>query len=156
MTKLFTSDARHQELAVSRQPDLGFHTMSALSGLGVGLPPAWKMVSGLQPGSNLGRCRTPKSGLFELYPRNPPTKTKFLGHFVAKSGPFGRFGLVHCTLPSSVAMGLDVISLISLSCLDVSGNFSFGSDHLLFNIIVITTAPICHQIHDQNNMTSKD
>ena len=33
----------------------------------------------------------PKSGLFELTP-NPPTKTPFLAHFVAKSGSFGRFG----------------------------------------------------------------
>ena len=27
----------------------------------------------------------------------PPTKTPFLVHFVTKSGPFGRFGGVHCT-----------------------------------------------------------
>ena len=34
----------------------------------------------------------PKSGLFETHPLNPPTKKKtFLVHFVAKSGPYGRF-----------------------------------------------------------------
>ena len=34
----------------------------------------------------------PKSGLFEPHPLNPPTKNPFLAHFVAESGPFGRFG----------------------------------------------------------------
>ena len=34
----------------------------------------------------------PKGGLFEPHPLNPPSKTPFLVHFVAKSGPFGRFG----------------------------------------------------------------
>ena len=33
-----------------------------------------------------------KSGPFQLQPLNPPTKTPFLAHLVAKSGPFGRFG----------------------------------------------------------------
>ena len=32
-----------------------------------------------------------KSGLFERNPLNPPTKTSFLAHFVAKSGPFAKF-----------------------------------------------------------------
>ena len=40
----------------------------------------------------------PKSGLFEPYPLNPPTKTPFLAHFVTKSGPFGRFEVVRRTL----------------------------------------------------------
>ena len=43
----------------------------------------------------------PKSGLFEPHPLNPPTftKTPFLAHFVAESGPFGRFG--GCIIPPS-------------------------------------------------------
>ena len=32
----------------------------------------------------------PKSGFFE-HPLKPPTKTPFVAHFVAKSGPFGRW-----------------------------------------------------------------
>ena len=39
----------------------------------------------------------PKSGLFEPHPLNLPTKTQFLVHFVAKSGPFGMFGVVRRT-----------------------------------------------------------
>ena len=39
----------------------------------------------------------PKSGLVEPHPLNPPTKTPFLVHFVAKSGPFARFG--GCIVP---------------------------------------------------------
>ena len=33
----------------------------------------------------------PKSGLVEPHPPYPLTKTSFLVHFVAKSGPFARF-----------------------------------------------------------------
>ena len=47
----------------------------------------------------------PKSGLFEPHLLNPPTKTPFLAHFVAKSGPLSRFrGALHprtLTEPSS-------------------------------------------------------
>ena len=39
----------------------------------------------------------PKSGLFEPHPLNPLTNTLFFAHFVAKSGPFGKFGGVHHT-----------------------------------------------------------
>ena len=39
----------------------------------------------------------PKSGLFEPHPLNPPTKTPFLAHFVAKSAPFGRFWVMRRT-----------------------------------------------------------
>ena len=35
---------------------------------------------------------TQKVDFFEPHPPYPPTKTPFLAHFVAKSGPFGRFG----------------------------------------------------------------
>ncbi len=41
-------------------------------------------------------CGTPESGPFGP---NPPYKTPFLAHFVAKSEPFGRFGVVHHTPP---------------------------------------------------------
>ena len=53
----------------------------------------------------------PKSGpFFDLtVPLNPLTKTPFLVHFVAKSGPFGRFGVVHCMHPSWLMMGLTSI-----------------------------------------------
>ena len=41
---------------------------------------------------------TQKNWLFELHPPwNPPTNTPFLAHFATKSGPFIRFGVVHCT-----------------------------------------------------------
>ena len=40
-----------------------------------------------------GGVRDPqKGGLFLTSPPYPPTKTQFLAHFVAKSGPFGRLG----------------------------------------------------------------
>ena len=35
---------------------------------------------------------TQKVDFFKPHPPCPPTKTLFLAHFVAKSGPFGRFG----------------------------------------------------------------
>ena len=49
---------------------------------------------------DLGGCGTPKKwtfwtqkvDFFEPHPPYLPTKTPFLAHFVAKSGPFGRFG----------------------------------------------------------------
>ena len=44
----------------------------------------------------------PNSGLSWTSPPYPPTKTAFLAHFVAKSGPFGRFGgkaVASLTLP---------------------------------------------------------
>ncbi len=47
-------------------------------------------------------CGTPESGPFGS---NPPHKTPFLAYFVAKSGPFGRFGVVRRT-PSPPATGL--------------------------------------------------
>ena len=37
-----------------------------------------------------------KSGPFAL---NPPHKTQFLAHFMAKGGPFGRFGVLRRTPP---------------------------------------------------------
>ena len=40
----------------------------------------------------LGGCGTPKKWTFWTSPPIPLTKTPFLAHFVAKSGPFGRFG----------------------------------------------------------------
>ena len=46
----------------------------------------------------------PKSGLFEPHPLNPPTKTPFLAHFVAKSGPLGRFG--GCFAPPGYGPGM--------------------------------------------------
>ena len=47
----------------------------------------------------------PKSGRFWTSPPYPPTKTPFLAHFVAKSGPFGRFG--GCIAPTApLATGL--------------------------------------------------
>ena len=49
----------------------------------------------------LGSAGPPKVDLLDqkvdflnLTPLNPPTKTPFLAHFVAKSGPFGRFFLL--------------------------------------------------------------
>ena len=78
----------------------------------------WLRVSGYQVSVHLGdstQARSqdrfwggagpPKSGPFgpkkwtflNLTPPYPPTKTPFLAHFVAKSGPFGRFGGVHRT-----------------------------------------------------------
>ena len=59
--------------------------------------------AGPQPGSILGvvwnpqnvNLLDPKSGLFK--PRPPLTNTPFLAHFVAKSGPFGRFVRVRHT-----------------------------------------------------------
>ena len=41
----------------------------------------------------------PKSGLFLTSPPYPPTKTPFLVHVVATSGPFGRFG--GCVTPTA-------------------------------------------------------
>ena len=49
---------------------------------------------------HFGGCKTPKKWMFltqkvdflNLTPLHPPTKTQFLDYFVAKSGPFGRFG----------------------------------------------------------------
>ena len=58
-----------------------------------------------------------KVDFFELHPLKPPTKTSFLAHFVTKSGPFGKFGVVHRTLlatglgrqiPQKVALMLTV------------------------------------------------
>ena len=40
-----------------------------------------------------------KVDFLNLTPLNPPTKTSFLAHFVTKSEPFGRFGVVHRTPP---------------------------------------------------------
>ena len=45
----------------------------------------------------------PKS---EPHPLNPPTNTPFLAHFMTKSGPFGRFGVVRCTPRTPLATGL--------------------------------------------------
>ena len=51
---------------------------------------------GPYPGSILGGCKTLKKWTFWTSPLtsplNPPTKTSFLAHFVAKSGLFRRFG----------------------------------------------------------------
>ena len=47
----------------------------------------------------------PKSGPFEPHPLYPPTKTPFLVHIVAKSGPIDRFEVVHRT---PLAMGLGI------------------------------------------------
>ena len=55
---------------------------------------------------DFGGCGTPKEwtfwiqkvDFFEPHPPYPPTKNPFLAHFVAKSGPFGRFGGV-CRTP---------------------------------------------------------
>ena len=47
---------------------------------------------------------TPKLGLFEPHPLNPPTKIPFLAHFVAKSGPFGRFGIANPPSPPTPPM----------------------------------------------------
>ena len=53
-----------------------------------------------------------KSGLFEPNPLNPPTKTPFLAHFVAKSGPLGRFGgCVAPPAPPPPATGLHLAML---------------------------------------------
>ena len=54
----------------------------------------------------------PKSGLLDLTPLNPPTKTPLLVHFVAESGPFGR-SLHPCTPPP--AMGLDRVETVGIS-----------------------------------------
>ncbi len=56
----------------------------------------------------LGGCGTHKGDL-KVGP-DPPHKTPFLGHFVAKSGPFGRSVVVRCTshtpTPTPLATGL--------------------------------------------------
>ena len=63
-----------------------------------------------------GGAGPPKSGLFWTSPPlpYPPTKTPFLAHFVAKSGPFGRFG--GCVAPPAppppLATGLEAWKLI--------------------------------------------
>ncbi len=46
---------------------------------------------------------------------NPPRKTPILAHFVAKSGPFGRFGVVRRTptLPLPLATGLPIPTMAS-------------------------------------------
>ena len=46
---------------------------------------------------------SPKVDFLDLTPLNPPTKTPFVAHFVAKSGHFGRFGT-----PPPLATGLPV------------------------------------------------
>ena len=53
-----------------------------------------------------GGAESPKSGLFEPHPLNPHTKTPFLARFVAKSGPFARFGGVRRTPRTPLATGL--------------------------------------------------
>ena len=58
-----------------------------------------------EPDSILGGCGTPESGPFGP---NPPHKTPFLAHFVAKSGPFGRFGVVRRT---PLATGLEATNM---------------------------------------------
>ena len=44
-----------------------------------------------------GGAGPPKSGPFGPHPLNLPTNTPFFIHFVAKSGPFGRFGVARRT-----------------------------------------------------------
>ena len=61
----------------------------------------------------------PKSGLFEPHPLNPPTKTPFLVHFVAKSGPFARFGGVECASHPSQPPGLHSQNNQNLNCLNL-------------------------------------
>ena len=50
-------------------------------------------------GAERPKCGTfgPKKLTFEPHPLNPPLKSLFLAHFVTKSGPFGRFGVVRPT-----------------------------------------------------------
>ena len=54
----------------------------------------------------------PKVDFLNLTPLNPPTKTPFFAHFVAKSGPFTRFGGVRCT---HLATGLSQPSIQTYS-----------------------------------------
>ena len=72
-----------------------------------------------------------KVDLLNLTPNNPHTKTPSLVHFVAKSGPFGRFG--GCVVPlHPLAMGLQWFdSLLTkitdfvICCFQLAINFSF-------------------------------
>ena len=72
-------------------------------------------------GARLPKCGPfgPKKCTFWTHPLNPPTKTPFLAHFVTKSGPFSRFGVV-CRTPPPPATGLCSISYISLSSMENS------------------------------------
>ena len=58
---------------------------------------------------------TKKSGLFEPHPYNPLTKTSFLTHFVAKSEPSGRFGVVCCTLAMDLKESFGIFYFIGLA-----------------------------------------
>ena len=61
-----------------------------------------------------------KNGLSEPHPLNPLTKTPFLAHFVTKSGPFGRFGVVASHPPGygrdSACLPFSCLSTLHESC----------------------------------------
>ena len=67
-----------------------------------GTPTAGVVLHWVRPVAKIdfGGCGTPrkwtfwtqKVDFFKPHPPCPPSKTLFLAHFVAKSGPFGRFG----------------------------------------------------------------
>ena len=55
-------------------------------------------------------------------PLNPLTKNTFLAHFVTKTGPFGRFGMVRGTPAPLLATGLDLYStFVMVSDLEIFG-----------------------------------
>ena len=92
-----------------------------------------------------GGCGTPKevdlldakSGLFEPPSYHPATKTSFLAHFVAKSGPFARLGGASHPATPPLATGLISVKLVSMEITHKSCFFCFQDTLSLCFILFI-------------------
>ena len=78
----------------------------------------------------------PRSGLFEPHPLNPPTKTPFLAHFAAKSGPLGRLGGCVALPAPPLATGLQCLVDRAEDCNVRGSRFESLAKHFLYKWFV--------------------